>query len=414
MTDYDPRDEETPVISGPAPTPEPDNPLVPVSLVATLTKAEIDQQIAAAHQHKRSLGWASDQMITMATMDPQMAVECIYSVPRGGKQIRGPSIRFAEIVMNCWGNIRCAARVTHEDVIEQYVEAEAVVHDLENNVGYVARARRRIQLKKGRKSVDPDMTQLAGAAAISVARRNAILASVPKPVWRKALEAVEGVIRGEQKTLIERRDAAVQYFNKAGVSTERILRSLELQHLDDITLDHLIDLNGMRSALKTGESTLDQLFPEERAPGPKPETLADKLQALSTVDPETGEIKPPEATPAQLAELMKSGVPPEVALPGGAGAAVEAPQPGGSRFPNQALPLDTPAETVNVPQRAKRTPRTPTPTLRERLQTEGDACAAKGRRALDEWWDSLTSDEVAILSPAMYNAWRVTADKVQS
>ena len=143
MTDYDPRDEESPVLSGPAPTEEPDNPLVPVSLVATLTKAEIDQQIATAHSFPRSPATARDRMIGLATLDDQMAAECIYSVPRGGKQIRGPSIWFAEIVLSCWGNIRCAARVSHEDRIERYVEAEAIVHDLETSVGYVARARRR-------------------------------------------------------------------------------------------------------------------------------------------------------------------------------------------------------------------------------------------------------------------------------
>ena len=117
MTEYDPRDEETPVLSGPAPTDEPDNPLVPVSLVATLTRAEIDQQITTAHHHPRSPARARDRMIGLATLDEQMAAECIYSVPRGGKQIRGPSIRFAEIVLSSWGNVRCAARVTHEDRI---------------------------------------------------------------------------------------------------------------------------------------------------------------------------------------------------------------------------------------------------------------------------------------------------------
>lgn len=384
MTDYDPRDEETPVISGPAPSPEPDNPLVPVSLVATLTKAEIDQQISTAHAYPRSPSQARDRMIGLATLDEQMAAECIYSVPRGGKQIRGPSIRFAEIVLSSWGNIRCAARVSHEDRIERYVEAEAIVHDLETNVGYVARARRRIELKRNKRTVDPDMIQLAGSAAISVARRNAILGAVPKPVWRKALEAVESVMRGDQKTLVERRDAAVAYFNKSGIPTERILKSLEVTHLDDITLDHLVDLNGMRSALKTGESTLDQLFPEERPPGPKPETLTDKLEALATVNPVTGEI----------AELGAKDV------SGGVGAA---PEPTGAA-PASTATEPAPADVVNVsPRRARK------PSLQERLQKEGDAASAKGRRALDEWWDGLTNDETAQISAVMDRAWRETA-----
>ena len=114
MTDQRYQDEEMPVLTGPAPAPEVENPLVPVSLAATLTKAELDQQIATAHNWPRSPARARDMMISLATLDKEMAEECIYSIPRGGKQIRGPSIRYAEIVLSAWGNVRCAARVTHE------------------------------------------------------------------------------------------------------------------------------------------------------------------------------------------------------------------------------------------------------------------------------------------------------------
>jgi hypothetical protein len=385
MSDQRYPNEETPVLTGPGPEPEVENPLVPASLATELTKAEFDQQIATAHAYPRSPSKARDRMIGLATLDEQMAEECIYSVPRGGKQIRGPSIRFAEIVLSAWGNVRCAARVTHEDRVERYVEAEALVHDLETNVGYVARARRRIELKRGRKSVDPDMIQLAGAAATSVARRNAILGAIPKTVWRRAQEAVEAVIRGDQKTLVERRDAAFSYFNKMGVPTERILKSLSVNHLDDITLDHLVDLGGMRSSLKSGDATLDQLFPEEVQPGPKPETLEDKLKAISRFDPETGEIK----------EAIQD-------------AAVT-----GQGFVQDGQRLAPEAVIEDPPKAAQRAPRAPRkPSIQERIQADGDAAAAKGDRALTEWLDFLNSDEIAHVSVPMERAWRETAQKV--
>ena len=195
-------------------------------------------------------------------------------------------------------------------------------------------------------------------------------------------------MRGDQKTLVERRDAAVGYFNKAGIPTERILKSLEVSHLDDITLDHLIDLNGMRSALKTGESSLDQLFPVEREPGQKAETLRDKLQMLSTVDPETGEIK-------------ESGEGGTTSEPGGTGAETPPEPPG-----DEAAPV-SPATTVNVPQRAKGSRRVQT--TQERIQTDGDAAAAKGTHALKEWTDTLSADEMAQISPATARAWREKA-----
>jgi hypothetical protein len=385
MSDQRYQDEETPVISGPAPEPDVENPLVPMSLAATLTKAEIDQQIATAHAFPRSPSVARDRMISLATLDDQMAEECIYSVPRGGKQIRGPSIRFAEIVLNCWGNVRCAARVTHEDRIERYVEAEALVHDLESNVGYVARARRRIEKKKGRQTVDNDMVQLAGAAAISVARRNAILGAVPKPVWRRAMEAVEAVIKGDVKTLAERRDAAISYFNKMGVPTERVLRALEVSHLDDLTLEHLVDLNGMRSALKTGETTLDSLFPEERAPGPKPETLEDKLKIMATIDPRTGEVR--EGGPVE--EALK-----EAAVTGQA-------------FVKDGQVLKTEDVVAEAPKAGQRGPRSARkPSLQDRLQVEGDAAMAKGRAEFDHWYEALTPDDLPHISVVMDQRWR--------
>ena len=386
MSDQRYQDEETPVLTGPAPLPEVENPLVPVSLAATLTKAEIDQQIATAHAWPRSPARARDTMIGLATLDEKMAEECVYSVPRGGRQIRGPSIRFAEIVLSAWGNVRCAARVTHEDRIERYVEAEALVHDLETNVGYVARARRRIELKKGRKSVDPDMIQIAGAAAISVARRNAILGAIPKTVWRRALESVEAVIRGDQKTLVERRDSAIAYFQKMGVQTERVLKALEVNHLDDITLDHLVDLGGMRAALKTGESTLDQLFPEERAPGPTPTTLEEKLRTISKVDPVTGEITESGAISAPPA-------------PDGAGAADTPPSP--------VAPV-----SHDPPPRAPRAARKPS--IDELLQKGGDDAAAKGTRAFDDWMDFLGSDEIARVTAPMEARWREIAKKADA
>ena len=46
------------------------------------------------------------------------------------------------------------------------------------------------------------------------------------------------------------------------------------------------------------------------------------------------------------------------------------------------------------------------PARLERLVLEGDAAAAKGKRALQEWMDELTGDEIAHVSIAMQRRWR--------
>ncbi|MGJ0397443.1 MAG: hypothetical protein ACR65U_14570 [Methylocystis sp.] len=262
------------------------------SLAVSLARAEIDQQIATSRALPRSVQRAISNITTLATLDEETAEECIYAVPRGGKTIRGPSIRFAEIMASQWGNCRVGARVVHVDKIEGYVEAEGVFHDLETNVAQTARVRRTIQAKRGR-GIDADMIQLAGAAACSIARRNAILSGIPKGIARKGYLAVESVIRGDIKTLAERRDAALRVFTKIGVAEERIFAALDIAGVEEITLDHLATLTGAKSALKNGEATLDELFPAPTTKAAEPKgTLADRLDALASVDPETGEVKP--------------------------------------------------------------------------------------------------------------------------
>lgn len=292
------------------------------SLAVSLARAEIDQQIATSRALPRSVQRAISNITTLATLDEETAEECIYAVPRGGKTIRGPSIRFAEIMASQWGNCRVGARVVHVDKIEGYVEAEGVFHDLETNVAQTARVRRTIQAKRG-KGIDADMIQLAGAAACSIARRNAILSGIPKGVARKGYLAVESVIRGDIKTLAERRDAALRVFTKIGIAEERIFAALDVAGVEEITLDHLATLTGAKSALKNGEATLDELFPAPTKAAEPKGTLASRLDALAGgADPETGEIRAENQDAAETKETGAGESPPssQEAAAGEAGA----------------------------------------------------------------------------------------------
>src|SRR4029077_1927980 len=189
--------------------------------------------------------------------------ECIYALPRAGKAIKGPSIRLAELIGSQWGNNRVGTRIVHVDRIEKYVEAEGVYHDLETNAATTARVRRRISDSKGRLFND-DMIIVTGNAASAIAKRNAILAGVPKAVWRRAYSAVEQVLVGDIKTLAERRGEALKAFAAFGVKPEQIFTALEVEGLDDIGLEEMTSLIGMHSALKSGEATVEEMFPVAR------------------------------------------------------------------------------------------------------------------------------------------------------
>lgn len=229
------------------------------SMAVSLSRAEIDMQIATARNFPRSVDRAKKGILQLAVLDEETAEECMYALPRGGKKIEGPSVRLAEIIQNQWGNCRVAARVVHVDRVEKYLEAEGVFHDLETNSAILCRVRRRISNANGNLYND-DMITMTGNAACSIAKRNAILGGVPKPVWRGAYEAVVDVVKGDAETIADTREKVMQRFMKLGVTPERVFLTLGVNGVDDITLEHIVTLKGMASAIKNGEETIDNIF----------------------------------------------------------------------------------------------------------------------------------------------------------
>jgi hypothetical protein len=259
------------------------------SLAVSLARAEVDQQVATARALPRMISRVVANIKTLATLDEQACEECIYALPRGGKPIKGPSIRLAEIVASQWGNCRVAARVVHVDRLEKFVEAEGVFHDLETNTATTARVRRRLSDKQGRLFND-DMIGVTSNAACAIAKRNAILGGVPKAAWRQAYDAVESVLAGDLKTLAERRQLALKTFAAFGVTPERIFKALGVAAIDDVTLEHMGTLTAMRATLKNGEASVEEMFPVEPAlppPGAR-KPIAAKLDELAT-KPRLGE-----------------------------------------------------------------------------------------------------------------------------
>jgi hypothetical protein len=266
------------------------------SFAVALAKAEVDQQIMTARSLPRKPVQVAQEIMRYVTMDHEMCEECMFALPRAGNPVRGPSIRFAEIVANSFGNCRSAARIVHVDRIEKFVEAEGMFQDLEKNSASTSRVRRRIFDKKGRLFSD-DMIMVTGNAAGAIAKRNAILSGVPKPVWRHAYQAVEKTIAGDNTPLNLRRDKAVKAFATFGVTPEEICAALGVASVDNITVDHITTLMGMHTGLVSGEANVEDMFPrttsgERQDLGARLDTLAEspKESDLPPHDPETGGI----------------------------------------------------------------------------------------------------------------------------
>lgn len=231
--------------------------------------AAVDKQIATAKAYPRSVTNFIRRATEMATLTPEIAASCVYALPREGKIIEGPSARLAEICASAWTNLRIKAGATDND--DRYITATGEAWDVETNVAIAFEVRRRITTKNG-KTYGDDMITVTGNAAASIALRNAVFKTVPSSFWRPIYNACRKVIAGEQQTFQVRRDEMLKAFNVMGVINERIYHALGVKGMQDITLDHMVHLTGFYNALKDGETTIEEAFPEAAAAtgGPAP------------------------------------------------------------------------------------------------------------------------------------------------
>src|SRR6266850_6209559 len=216
--------------------------LAPINAIESVSRAEIDQQISTAKRYPRSITKVKQEMVEMATLDEETAAACFYSLPRGGKNIQGPSIRLAEIALSCYGNIRAGTRIieTVVDGSSPYVAIQAVCHDLERNISVMMEKRRRIIGKKSRGGIiDEDDINLAANAGSAIAFRDAMFKVIPGILLRPVYEAAKKVAIGDAKTLSDRRVRAIGAFQKMGVAADRVLGSVGKTKIDEVTLEDL-------------------------------------------------------------------------------------------------------------------------------------------------------------------------------
>lgn len=227
------------------------------SMAAMISRSEIEQQIATARRFPRSLKRFRDEAIQMVTLSESIAEQCVYALPRDGKTIEGPSARFAEIIASAWGNNRAGARVIDDK--GEFIVAQGGFHDLERNVAITYEVQRCIVDKKGNR-FKADMIGVTANAACSIALRNAVLKGVPKAFWEDMYVEARKVIMGNVQTLANRRAAAIETFQRFGVSLEQICQKLGVAGVEDIGLEHLVLLRGMLTAIKEGDTTPEEAF----------------------------------------------------------------------------------------------------------------------------------------------------------
>lgn len=289
--------------------------------LAVLTAAEIDRQVATAKQYPRDMPKCLAELRALATSSEEVAQECFYTLERKEKEkgtnretikfIVGPSVRFAELLVYCWSNLRVATRIVEEGA--EFLTAQGIAHDLERNNAVSTEVRRRITTSGGYR-YGADMIGVTGAAAASIAFRNAVFDLIPPAVWRPIYEAARVKAVGDVKTLKERIETAITAFVKAGAVEAQIYPALGVKGKDELGDDHLIVLRSLWQRVRDKEIDAARIFhPDAREERERIGLLSDetpgkdKLAAGDDAKP-ADPAQPADETDEQIVSRVEKAV----------------------------------------------------------------------------------------------------------
>ena len=206
-----------------------------------------------------------------ACQRPTMAAKAFYSFPRGGQTVEGPTIRFAEELARCWGNIDYGIKELSQD--DGKSEMQAYAWDLETNAQSVqnfTNPHKREKTDKRTKTVV--METLTGQrdiyennANMATRRlRSRILAILPAWFVEDAIAECKRTLSGQNDTpLIDRVKKMVVQFAKLGVTQEMIEKRLK-RKIDTMTSDDFVEYVGIYNAVKGGESKISDWFDAQK------------------------------------------------------------------------------------------------------------------------------------------------------
>lgn len=196
-----------------------------------------------------------------ACQRPSMAAKAFYSFPRGGQTVAGPTIRFAEELARCWGNIDYGIKELSQD--DGKSEMQAYAWDLETNAQSVQNFTNPHQREQGKKMVALTSQRdiYENNANMATRRLRArILAILPSWFVEDAVEECKRTLAGQNDLpLIDRVKKMVVQFNKIGVTQEQIELRLK-KKIETMDADDFTEFIGIYNAIKQGESKIADWF----------------------------------------------------------------------------------------------------------------------------------------------------------
>lgn len=235
-----------------------------VAIEASRAIAEAQGKLVIAKRFPRDEVQAYNR-VAQACQRKGIAEKAFYSYNRGGGTVSGPTIRFAEELARCWGNIDYGIKELSQD--EGKSEMQAYAWDLETNAQSV------------QNFTNPHIREVGGKAKILTSQRDIyeinanmgarrlrsrILAILPTDLVDMAINECKKTLAGNNdEPLIDRVKKMVVAFGKIGVTQEQIEKRLG-RKVDTMTIDDFTDYIGIYNAIKQGESKISEWFEAEK------------------------------------------------------------------------------------------------------------------------------------------------------
>jgi hypothetical protein len=235
-----------------------------VAVESSRAIAEAQGKLVIAKRFPRNEIDAFAKVMT-ACQRKSLAEKAFYSYPRGGETVQGPTIRFAEELARCWGNLDYGIKELSQG--NGNSEMQAYCWDLETNTMSVQNF-----TNPHRKEVGKTIKELTSLRDIyennanMAARRlrARILAVLPSDLVDEAIKECRKTLTGNNETpLIDRVKSMTVAFGKIGVTQEmiegRLKRKIETMNAEDFA-----DYIGIYNSLKENNSKISDWFEYEK------------------------------------------------------------------------------------------------------------------------------------------------------
>ena len=213
---------------------------------------------------------------------PGLASKAFYSYPRGKETVTGVTIRFAEELARCYGNLDYGIKELSNS--DGQSEMQAYCWDLETNTMSLQNfTNKHIRESKYGNTELKSQRDIYELNANMGARRlrSRILAILPPDLVEECIQECRRTLAGDNSTpIIDRINKMVGAFQKIGVSKEQLEKRLN-HTVESVTEEELVELTGIYNGIRTKETKVSEWFEQPKT--------ANKLTEVINAEIEEGE-----------------------------------------------------------------------------------------------------------------------------